>query len=717
MKRLNSQRGMTLIEVLLAVLLASVLIAIPLAVIQGGGAGLSRQSSAIRAISDIDQLTSQLRNSAHTSVGIYTPASCGGAGAGDGTPCAQVRFYGQDSTGGKHYWGWSFAGGSLVQCLSYAAPEDARCAVTGSSIRMSTFQATPTPPGQLSVASQLDPNATVDFPATEYAVLGTNTDPAQRAVAGNRVMVIRLGNAYVEREIHLLQGGAPFSTSVLMGAYLSPTIGPLALVPSALTFRVGGAQQNTTATEPNYGTYQKYLTTPPWTVSACQSAAGKRVASLRALGSGVGDSQSYAVTPLTAGTCLFTVTTYDQSVQGSVTVGSGSPVPTPTPSASPTASPDPNGPFKPGRPKVMSATTSEIDINTPVEGPSGGTRPYYVTYVVTGSVPSEGIGQSCGPVSPPLGTDCPIPGGTGFFAPFYPGTTYTVTATYSDSAGHSAGVTVQAPIASSPSPTPSPGGGQVSCNQTMTTVPFSALAYDNQAYEKLNGTTVSVAAPASQMYLNGEQLPFSNQDQWVVYWAGELTLGSNTRYGYPLLTQSGQSPQTAILGALPAWTSNLGQSINPTTYTFMELPLGTLQAGTQVSMHGAFADAKPTADVVGSQVNIQGVPAPIGLGLYNISAGTITENAESTSGYDAGQAYPGFPSQTSVPQQFCSGINACYNTTVMNGWKTLQTAYTVTATGQYNAVWIIGGDDSVSQQASSIVGQSALGDASVACDP
>jgi prepilin-type N-terminal cleavage/methylation domain-containing protein len=369
--RRKTSNGFTLIETVIALVIAALVIGVPVAVIANGGNGLNRQSAAIRATSDLDLLATQLKNSAHTAISVYTPAACGGTGAGDGTACSQIRFYGKDSAGAAHFWGWTFSNGSVQECLSYTNPEDINCALPGQSISATTFTATPTPPGQLPSAKQIDPNAATDFATTEYEIIGTSVDPAQRVIAGNRVVIVDVGNTYAQREVHLVQGGAPFSTNVLHGAFESPTLGTLSLVAQSLNEQMGGGAQNAIATEPNYAAYQPYISGPYWSATNCLSTSGQLIATVVATGTGSGSSDTYQITPVAVGSCTYTVSTYDQTATGNVTVAAApvpTPVPTPDPphpSPVPTAAPTPVPTVAPTAKPTPKATPTITPIPTP----------------------------------------------------------------------------------------------------------------------------------------------------------------------------------------------------------------------------------------------------------------------------------------------------------------------------------------------------------------
>lgn len=330
MSRRSQNRGFTLIESLIALACFAIVMVIGVTVISSAGHGFAREATTIRSQTTLDRLADQMTASAHTSVSVFTPTSCGGAGAGDGQACSQIRFDGVDSSGATHIWGWEFAAGVLKECLSYPDADDG-CTKYGASTNISTFSATPTSITSLPITTTLGYVPTLK--ENEVGIVAS--DPNGRVVAGNRVMVIQYADANVQREVHLLQGGTPFTAAVLKGAFTPPNLGNLTtgLQPSnafffqstttgcyAASYGVGSVASpcQVTATEANYSQYEPYISAPYWSASSCTNANGT-VATV-AQTAGGGDSTTWQMTPVAAGTCSFSISTHDQSVSVSVTI-------------------------------------------------------------------------------------------------------------------------------------------------------------------------------------------------------------------------------------------------------------------------------------------------------------------------------------------------------------------------------------------------------------
>ena len=272
-------RGFTIIEIMIALAVAVIVMSIGITTLGAAGHGFSRQSSTIKSQTAMDRLVEQLSASGHTSVSIFTPLSCDNdiVNHGDNKPCTQVRFAGLDKTGADHFWGWEFTGGVLKECLDYTRP-DANCKSYGPSTNLLSFRSTPTTIDQLALSSAL---GMTTIAKKEQEVSTLLKDPNNRVVAGNRVMVVTLGDANTQREIHLLQGGAPFSTAVVKGTFKPPTLGSAAATTAYVWLPTSASVScyapngtaitpcTATITETNYGAYiaSGAVPAPYWTVN------------------------------------------------------------------------------------------------------------------------------------------------------------------------------------------------------------------------------------------------------------------------------------------------------------------------------------------------------------------------------------------------------------------------------------------------------------------
>jgi prepilin-type N-terminal cleavage/methylation domain-containing protein len=323
----KEQRGFTLIELLFALTVAALVTGVFLAVLSVAGKNLNRDATALRESTQVDSLAQKMMSSAATSVSVYTPSLCSGlvlTAHGDNTPCSQVRFYGKDATGTPHYWGWEYTAGLnvLKECLSYPNA-DAACGQYGTTaLDIKSFTATPTSIDHLGLVTQL-----AYTPATREIEMRDTTnaldDPFSRVVAGNRVVIVDFGNSFSNREVHLLQGGAPFSTATLVGAYIPPNIGVLTAVPNPVDFNSTTAPvQTVIATETNYSKYTVNMTGPYWSATQCVDVLNPAQvdAATNLPTSGGADTQDVTVTPLIGGQCKFTISTLDQSVVVTVNV-------------------------------------------------------------------------------------------------------------------------------------------------------------------------------------------------------------------------------------------------------------------------------------------------------------------------------------------------------------------------------------------------------------
>ena len=278
LRRKRPARGFTLIEVLISLGMAAIVMSIGVTVVGSAGHGFAHEAATMKSQSMIDGLDGQLRASANTSLAIYTPNTCG-SGNGDGTACSQVRFYGQDKNGGTHSWGWEYDGTSSVrECLSYptgAGGADGACTNYGQTTNgIKAFSSTPTPVTSLAVSAQFGAPA-----SQEKKVGGSTFDPNGRVIAGNRVMIVQIGDSNIQRDIHLLQGGAPFSVSVLKGSFVPPNLGASALAANVnpyVWFPTNGAAPclgpsgtsispcAADVTEGNYSKYEPFIPSSQW---------------------------------------------------------------------------------------------------------------------------------------------------------------------------------------------------------------------------------------------------------------------------------------------------------------------------------------------------------------------------------------------------------------------------------------------------------------------
>ena len=245
----NNLRGFTLIETVIAIAVLVILIGIPVRIILNANRAFSRSVATIGRIQQMDSLASNLEASAHTSDGVYTPSVCMPT---DGTVCtAGIRFYGVDSTGAVHFWGWDYDSttGRLQQCLAYGSSEGP-CLTPGKVLTgITTFSATPV--SAQTIATNLGLSA-VGITTQEHEVYPS--DP--QILAGNRVMEVSVGNAQAIRAVDLLQPGTPFTTSVVDTSYDAPPIGILSV--STLGVLDSGPVI-ITAHATNAGIYTKYI--------------------------------------------------------------------------------------------------------------------------------------------------------------------------------------------------------------------------------------------------------------------------------------------------------------------------------------------------------------------------------------------------------------------------------------------------------------------------
>ena len=327
----NKNRGFTIIEVLIALGVSAIVMSIGVSVVGSAGHGFTRQAFTMKSQSMIDGLDAQMRASANTSIAIYTPNTCG-AGNGDGTACNQVRFYGQDKSGGYHAWGWEYDGTSVVrECLAYPTGNDgadASCSNYGQSTNgIKAFVVTPTPVTSLPLAAQFGTPT-----SQEKKVGGTTFDPNGRVVAGNRVMIVQIGDANVQRDIHMIQGGAPFSASVLKGSFVPPSLGVPATAANVSPFvwfanntAAGCLGPSGTSISPctvsvqetNYAQYEPYIPMAQWwTGGACAQGTATWNGNSTPSDTGV-----FNMAPAASGNCNVVVSSKDNPANVGLAVG------------------------------------------------------------------------------------------------------------------------------------------------------------------------------------------------------------------------------------------------------------------------------------------------------------------------------------------------------------------------------------------------------------
>lgn len=340
----RAQRGFTLIEILVALAIAVVVIGVPLLAMQTIGHGLWHQAGMQRQVSRLDELADQLSVSANSALSVYTPqTTTTGTSCSLTQACSELRFYGRDSSGDSHFWGWTYDSNAktLSFCKSYAGPDDTACASTGYTLS-SVTSFTATPMTASAIAATLGASATGKkvylLPAVASA---TNpADPAQRVTAGDSVMVVDVTMQNASREKRLLPGDAPFSANVIARTIQTPqTSAKIAVVndpsggantqsnPAQITD--SGDTATVTATESNFGQYEPYLqsqkgdwghddfcvtSTPDHSQAATVAQEGQP--------DNANDSDNYVVTATEAGvSCTFNVYTVDAAYTVAVQIG------------------------------------------------------------------------------------------------------------------------------------------------------------------------------------------------------------------------------------------------------------------------------------------------------------------------------------------------------------------------------------------------------------
>lgn len=336
------QEGSSLVEIIASLSILSLILTIGVQTLYFSNKTISRTSISIHDQIVLDSMVDKMRVSASTSIAVYTPSSCGGNLHGDAQPCNQVRFYGQDSAGKKHFWGWEYnlQSKTIKECIIYSEPDGFCNKYLDKTENIESFTAIPTLASNTEVAKQ----ANIAVKNKEYAVIGDYLDPNQRVIAGNRVVVVSIKNDLSAREIHLLPVGAPFSAIILAGAYSPPQIGVISPINANIIFNnTSASPQNIVVSESNYYQYQKVISQPfnsgYFKNSECLDQKNNTIVSVKNLSAMINgqDSARFLVSPVNPGKCDLTVSTYDQSATYKVTVGENPPtiVPPPSPQPSP----------------------------------------------------------------------------------------------------------------------------------------------------------------------------------------------------------------------------------------------------------------------------------------------------------------------------------------------------------------------------------------------
>lgn len=320
-------RGLTVVEVLIGMVVTLAVTGIIFYTANSVVHASTQSTVAYEARADVENALDQMIAGANSAVAIYT--TCAGSSTnphGSGKSCANVRFKGVDSSGNVKYWGYDYNSttDTLTPCVSYASAFASTCATPGRAVsNVSTFTATPTLASTLSIPflsgyTVADHNYEVGSTTEDSNCTGNYSgDTKCRIVAGNRVMVITLANAYVPRSVTLIQGGAPYATSVVTNSYNPAQIGGLSLnYPSPLWFwGLSAASQTVDADEPNYGSYEGYgyVPSPWWSAQGanCASAAWQTT-------SQPSDDATFVIAPLAVGTCggsAFNIASQDQNAK------------------------------------------------------------------------------------------------------------------------------------------------------------------------------------------------------------------------------------------------------------------------------------------------------------------------------------------------------------------------------------------------------------------
>lgn len=309
-RRVRRSRGFTLLEALLTVVIISIIGTVAFRGVNSFGKSLESQRSSQSQTVALDGTVDRMFSSANSSVSVFTPSSCGGTGSGDGVACSEVRFYGKDSSGGAHYWGfaWDSLSGKLTEYKNLSGPDVPLSSgvSVGSMSDVTDFKVIPT-----SATTWAALNSFSGVVSKENRLLGNSVDPNGRVVGGNRTMNVSIASGPQVREAILLSRDAVFSEDVVNFQIKTPNVSTSLSCSDPLcsfTFASSAsASHSSQFTDLNFGQYVPYLgATTPWAATACTNAFGVTVATV-GVGTGSGDAYSVSVTPKIYGTCTFTV--------------------------------------------------------------------------------------------------------------------------------------------------------------------------------------------------------------------------------------------------------------------------------------------------------------------------------------------------------------------------------------------------------------------------